>query len=440
VLQSLQLAAEDAGLPPELMPPDPRSYGENLLLVRTVLRAWAKRCPKPLVLFFDEIDALSGRTLISVLHQLRAGYTGRPAPSPHSVILCGMRDIRDYKRTAGGNAERLGTASPFNVKVDSVRLGDFTADEVATLYRQHTADTGQVFTDEAVEQAYAYTRGQPWLVNALAAEITGGMRVTPPTPITAEHVEQAKERLIVARATHLDSLVSRLHEPRVRQIIEPLIAGELGGADETYSDDVRYLRDLGLLADGRLTAIANPIYREVVVRVLGDSVEERIAVDPRSFVRSDGRLDLHTLLREFADFWCQHADVLVKGTAYHEVAPQLVIMAFIHRVVNGGGFITREYGVGRGRIDLLIRWPYRNGDGKRSWQQEAIELKVWHPGRPDPTEAGLRQLDTYLDTLRLDQGTLVVFDRRPEAPKLADRIGLVSAETPRGRPVTLLRA
>jgi len=50
------------------------------------------------------------------------------------------------------------------------------------------------------------------------------MGISAPTPITIEHLDEAKERLILARATHLDSLVSKLHEDRVRRVIARLIA------------------------------------------------------------------------------------------------------------------------------------------------------------------------------------------------------------------------
>jgi hypothetical protein len=439
ILDSLRAAARNAGLAPELLPPDPWPVAEETRLLWAGLEAWAAQCPKPLVLFFDEIDSLSGPSLESVLRQLRAGYNARPAPFPDSVVLCGMRDVRDYKIASGGDPARLGSASPFNVKVASLRLGDFTFDEVRELYGQHTADTGQPFTGDAVTQAFDYTRGQPWLVNALAAEIIDTMQVT--SPIEAGHVEQAKERLIQARATHLDSLVSRLYEPRVQQVVQPLIAGEIMVTDDTYQDDVAYLRDLGLLAPGKVIEIANPIYHEVIVRVLSDRVEGQVAADPRSFVLPDGRLDFPELLRQFADFWRQNAEVLVKGTIYHEVAPQLVMMAFIHRIVNGGGYVDREYGLGYRRVDLVVRWPYQDEHGKQVWQWEAVELKVWHPSdSTDPTGEGLRQLDAYLDRLNLDHGSLVVFDRRPEAPPLAERITFSTGQTPTGRPVALLRA
>jgi hypothetical protein len=439
LLYTIRAATRVPGMLPELLPPDPWPEAPAGTRLSAGLGAWAAQCPRPLVLFFDEIDALRGQSLRSVLRQLRDGYNSRPRPFPYSVVLCGLRDVRDYKAASGGDPSRLGTASPFNIKVASLRLDDFTAEQVAALYAQHTGDTGQEFTGDAVARAFDYTRGQPWLVNALAREITREMRIAPPEPIIAEHVDEAKERLILARATHLDSLVARLHEPRVHRVVEPLIAGTLPETDETFNDDLAYLRDLGLVAPGRPVQVANPIYREVIVRVLGDRTEEVVLADPRSFVRPDGRLDFRRLLVEFAEFWRQHGDVLATREHYHEAAPQLVLMGFLHRIVNGGGYIDREYGVGRGRIDLLVRWPYRDRDGKRAWQREAVELKVWRTGRPDPLAEGLRQLDDYLARLDLDDGTLVVFDRRAEAVPLADRVGFGEDRTPSGRPITVLR-
>jgi hypothetical protein len=425
-------------LPPELGPPPwPQAPDETLL--GDALAAWARVCPRPLVLFFDEIDALRGASLISVLRQLRAGFNERPEGFPASVALCGLRDVRDYKAAAGGDPSRLGTASPFNIKLESLRLGDFTPAEIRQLYGQHTAEASQQFTPQALDRAVELTAGQPWLVNALAREVVDKLRVPPPEPITAEHLEQAKERLIVARATHLDSLAAKLVEPRVRRVIEPVLAGTLDQPDP-YDDDPQYVRDLGLIAPTGPVRIANPIYREVIVRVLATNVEDRVLADPGVFVLGDGRLDFELLLREFAGFWCEHADVLTRGIVYHEAAPQLVFMAFLQRIVNGGGHVEREYGVGRGRIDLLVRWPYTDNGGGLAWQREAIELKVWRKGEPDPLTKGLAQLDGYLDRLRLDTGILVIFDRRPNAAPIAERTRFDKTTSPSGRPITILRA
>jgi hypothetical protein len=115
------------------------------------------------------------------------------------------------------------------------------------------------------------------------------MKVT--GPIGDEHMDQAVERVILARATHLDSLVARLYEPRIQRIIEPIIAGTHLGADGPYDDDLTYVRDMGLVTRTRPAQIANPIYQEVMLRVLAGRVEENIDIDRRAFIAPDGRLD-----------------------------------------------------------------------------------------------------------------------------------------------------
>ncbi|MFH1463667.1 MAG: ATP-binding protein [Pseudomonadota bacterium] len=424
-----------AELPEGLQPP-PWTSGPPGGQLRAALSAWSRACPRPIALFLDEIDALQGASLISVLRQLRAGFPDRPGGFPASVVLCGLRDVRDYKAASGGDPARLGTASPFNVKVESLRLRDFTEEELRRLYAQHTAETGQVFTEAALARAFELSAGQPWLVNALAREVIEKIGVPPPTIITVEHLDEAKERLVLARATHLDSLVARLLEGRVRRVLEPLMAGDLVGTD-SYDDDFQYVRDLGLVAPTPPARVANPIYREVIARVLSSAAEGNITADPRSFVRADGTLDLRDVLEGFAAFWREHGDVLAGRMPYHEVAPQLVLMAWLQRVVNGGGYVDREYGVGRGRIDLLLRWPHGT---PRAWQREAVELKVWAPGRKDPLPQGLAQLDAYMGPLGLTHGWLVLFDRRPEAAPIEERTRFEELTAPSGRAITLLRA
>ena len=440
VLDVIRATAAKQGLAPELRPPAPWPAAEPGNRLNAGLTAWVAQCPRPLVLFFDEIDALRGESLRAVLRQLRDGYTDNRDQFVHSVVLCGLRDVRDYKAAAGGDPARLGSASPFNIKVKSLRIGDFTAEQVAELYAQHTAETGQEFSTAAIDRAFCYTQGQPWLVNALAAEVIDEMRIEPPVSITADHIDEAKERLILARATHLDSLVSKLSEPRVQRVIEPLIAGIHPDTDPTFNDDVAYVRDLGLIAPGNPIRVANPIYKEVLIRVLGSAVESVILSEPRSFKLPDGRVDFGKLLTAFASFWKENGEFMAGHSGYREAAPQLIMMAFLHRIINGGGYIDREYGVGRGRIDLLIRQPYTAPDGTRAWQREALELKVWRGRQSDPLKQGLAQLDGYLDRLELDTGVLVVFDSRPGAASIAVRTAFSEVRTPSGRAITLLRA
>jgi hypothetical protein len=433
-----QLVMEAAAQLPEALRPEglPANLESDQLLT-DVLAAWCARCPQRVVLLLDEIDAVRGQSLIAVLRQLRAGFPKRPDLAPWSVILCGLRDVREYKTASGGDAQRLGTASPFNVKVKSLTLAAFTDEEVRSLLAQHTAETGQSFAEDAAARVAELAGGQPWLVNAIANEIVREMRVT--GPIDVAHVETAKERLILARATHLDSLVSKLSEERVQRVIAPLLAGELPPIDEVFNDDVSYVVDLGLVKSKPLR-VANPIYQEVIARTLSAPVQESVTADPRRFVRADGRFDLDVLLREFAAFWVEHGETLTERATYTESGAQLVLMAYLQRVVNGGGVVTREYGVGRRRIDLLIEWPFTDAHGKRQLQREAIELKVWRDKRKDPLTEGLVQLDEYLARVGLDAGVLVLFDRRRDAAPLEERVREEAAVTASGRAVRVLRA
>lgn len=439
LLQSLREAAARSGGTEELLPPDPWPQVAPGSRFSAALSEWCRRCPRRVVLILDEIDALHGSSMVSIFRQLREGHNARHEgrPFPASVVLCGLRDVPDYKVTSGGNRDWSNPAGPFSIITESLRLGDFTADQIAELYDQLTQATGQEFTKDAVERVFELTQGQPWLVNALAYEIITEMGVA--GAITTGQVEDAKERLIRARATHLDALVARLREPRVERVIEPILAGTWPDTDASFDDDVSYVHDLGLIRGTRDLEIANPIYREVLLRVLGDRTERFVQADPRSFVLPDGRFDLPRLLQEFVVFWREHGEVLIQQEGYHEAACQIILMAFLHRLVNGGGQLDREYAAGTKRLDVLVRWPYTGPEGERLTQREAMELKVWRAGENDPLPDGLAQLDRYLDRLTLTTGALVIFDRRPEAPPWKERGAFEQATTPSGRQVTVLR-
>jgi len=250
-----------------------RTHGSEVAAgdrLAALLEFWAGADPQPLVLLLDEVDALVGDTLISLLRQLRAGYTQRPRHFPQTVILCGVRDLRDYRIHSSAERAIITGGSAFNIKAKSLRLGDFSQAEVVTLLGEHTAETGQVFTTQALERVWELTQGQPWLVNALAYEACFDMPAgrDRTRPIGIDLIGQAKENLILRRVTHLDQLADKLREERVRRVIEPMLAGTALG--EVPEDDRQYLVDLGLLrrANGGGLVVANPIYREVLPRAL----------------------------------------------------------------------------------------------------------------------------------------------------------------------------
>lgn len=229
------------------------------------LMYWAEVSEKPIALFFDEIDGLVENTLLALLKQFRAGYINRPQHFPQSICLIGVRNLQDYKLQSIEEKEKGILLSPFNIVADSLLLRSFTLEQVQDLYSQHTKETGQVFTDEAISHAYFLTQGQPWLVNALAYQACFRDVTDRSQAITKEIIETAKEQLVLRQDTHINALIERLNEPRVRHIIDAIISG----TQPTHldQDDLQYVRDLGLIAQDSWE-IANPIYQQVVPRAL----------------------------------------------------------------------------------------------------------------------------------------------------------------------------
>ena len=372
-------------------------------------RMAAKVAPKPLVVFFDEVDCLGGPTLITFLRQLRNGKIDilKGVPFPTSIALIGMRDIRDYKAQIRPDSETLGSASPFNVITKAMTLRVFTAEEVAELYAQHTAATGQAFEPEAVRLAVEFSGGQPLLVNALArwcVEEIHGERYG--ETITAADMCEAKEKIIRERGTHLDSLMERMKEPRVRRVVEPVMIGEDIAADE-FNDDIKLVLDMGLLrSENGALVPANPMYSEIIGRYLSFNTQERMkrVVPETPWVKDDG-LDMQGLLLAFQDFWRENAGMNKAPFEYNEAYPHIVLQAFLQRVINGGGQIVREMALGKGALDLGVL--FRGG-------KYAVEVKLKYLYEKSPEKA-YAQVMRYVDHLGQGEGWLVVFD-----PQLGD--------------------
>jgi hypothetical protein len=365
---------------------------------------------KPLILLFDEADCLSGGGLITFLRQLRDGYNNRSRfPFVHSIALVGMRNIRDYKAQVHPENQSPGSASPFNIVTESLTLKNFTKEEIRQLYQQHTDETGQVFEEDAVELVWQQTQGQPWLVNAIAREVIVKMLQSDYTqPVTAERVAEAVPTIILRRDTHIDSLLERLKEERVRRIIEPIIIGEFDF--DTLSDDFQYVKDLGLISDTpERLGPSNPIYAEVIARTLTDSMQQRLLRDNKEYqlprYLKDGRIDMDFLMRDFQQFWRENSAIWEECFNYKEAAPHLILMAFLQRVINGGGQIIRDMGAGTGRLDLCLVYERR---------KYPIELKLWRGEKS--LEKGIRQTLGYMDVYGVTEGWLALFNRTPQIP------------------------
>jgi hypothetical protein len=387
-------------------------------MLSAILINWAEIvAPKPLVVLFDEVDVLEGDSLISFLRQLRGGFATRGIGKfPISVALVGMRDLKDYI-TQAKNGIPVNPGSPFNIKEDSAVLSNFTEKNIAELFAQRTAETaihngdsGQQITQEALDYVWQQSCGQPWIVNNLFMRATlqvieDGKYDT----VTVEHIKEARKIMITARETHLDSLSKRLYDDRVKHVIEPILTGEISEILGRDDDDVQYVMDMGLVKwsheEGLI--IANPIYEEILLRVLNSRYHDSTPA-PSNFKWQDskGCLDMDSLLKEFQKFWRRHADMWEEKSDYTEAFPHLLLLGFLQRIINGGGYIDREVAAGRGRMDLFVKYKE---------QKFIIEIKLWRSNDSYSTvlDEGKEQTSRYRSLVSPDSPAyLVIFDRR----------------------------
>jgi hypothetical protein len=414
IIDSLKMALLNSNIP------NIENFGKNensvgfASILQSEISNLCKILSKPLIILFDEADCLSNGTLISFLRQLRNGYIDRAGVSfARSIALVGMRNIRDYKARVRPDSATLGSSSPFNVAKDALTLKNFTKEEVAELYGQHTELAGQVFEKEAIEFIFEQTQGQPWLVNAIACECVEKIcKLDYSIAITKEMAKTAINNLIVKRPTHFDSLMERLKEERVRKIIAPLILGE-EVLDKT-SDDYLYTRDLGLIREAGKGVIepANQIYAETMVRFLSYNPQEIMQTglpneDLPKYIKA-GKIDINFLLKNFQKFWRENSEIWITRYRenyyqYDEAAPHLVLQAFLQRVLNGGGRIAREMALGTNRADICIEWEN---------QKYPIELKLYK-GIKTAKEA-IEQILKYMEKTGSKSGWVVIFDRTPK--------------------------
>jgi len=387
----------------------------ELLLYQTMQRWSSLIAPKPLIVLFDEVDVLEGESLISFLRQLRSGFAVRDVGKfPVSVALVGMRDLKDYITAAKSDQRSGGVApnpgSPFNTKEDSAVLSNFTKTDVENLFAQRTEETGQTIKRDALEYVFEQSNGQPWIVNSLFKRAT--MRILQKdnySTVTLAHIREAREQMILARETHLDSLAVRIQEPAIRKVMESIITGT-PDPELTASEGFRICMDLGLVVKERGTPkVANPIYKEVLARQLTYSTQDAIPEPEWQWEKPDGSLDMNALLREFQMFWRKHSEIWEQKSDYTEAFPHLLLMAFLQRVLNGGGRIEREYAAGRGRMDLAVEYNKKVC---------IVEIKLVHTyDTPEEVrKEGISQIIKYRNSIDSNAPSyLVIFDRRDAA-------------------------
>jgi hypothetical protein len=235
--------------------------------------------------------------------------------------------------------------------------------------------------------------------------------------ITPEIINLAADNLMKRRDTHIDSLLKIMSDPEVRCVIETTITlsttpfsdvlskeenkeESKAQIEESYNYMVQYLLDLGLVKkDGITLRPANLIYASVMMRYITQNILEIIPDDVVGKWMDRTKIDMNGLLKDFQKWWPERAERW--GNDYKEAEQQVLLSAYLLRVVNGGASITMEYPSGRGFADLVVEYK---------GNKYVIELKL--KDNEINCEKSIAKILGYMDKLSADEGWLLVFDRK----------------------------
>jgi hypothetical protein len=378
---------------------------------------WARKeqlSQPPIVLLLDGVDLLVGRTLASVLRQMRTGQINSPLLFPQSVILCGVRDIRDTDIQIGDEF-CIGRGGS-DIRESSIVLPNFTQGEIKELCDQYTAETGQAFNENAFPRIYALTGGRPWLVNALLCEAIYemGFGYDVSRSLTFGMIDAAKDHFIARQDSYMDQLANKLSSRSIRETLFPILVG--GGWEKKPSqEDLDYLEDLELIKKTSSGwGITNAIYREILPKVMGRNLKEELfhVVDRTQFLKPDGRLDFRSMIKFYQKLYCDY--FLTWGRRYDLVGvlAQVLLHTFLHYVLGDRGRMECDYALSTGRVDISVGWGYSLEGGERREERFVVEIRLFDVTKSHEAviRAGVAQVADYAKPRQVHEVYLIVLD------------------------------
>ena len=348
----------------------------------------------------DEFDGCPDEAMKDFLHTLRSFYLAKKRHENFrnlNFILVGVRDFTQLT---------VGTVSPFNI-AQNLYLENFSPEEVRELYKQYTLETGQSFSQEAVESIYKRTCGQPFLVNRFGVILTEEMNVEKQETITASHVQNAMSNIL--RETNNNFKTILVHAQEYKDQILRIISGFKFNYDED-NPLVMNLRSYGLIReqDG-VCVINNPIYQNKILSAFRPTRDEMREIwqstegDTLDFENfySGNVIRMGILIENFKKFMDRIGLKLFRVTKNpQEVVGQFLLASFIDlAITNIGGTTYIEVPTGIGRMDIIA--IAHN-------QKYIIETKLW-TGEGN-YQAGLKQLADYMRKESVNEGYYVIFD------------------------------
>ncbi|MDR1039520.1 MAG: hypothetical protein LBR80_05010 [Deltaproteobacteria bacterium] len=373
------------------------------LFLKPALSSLCASLDRPLALFLDDMETLPSYVLLSLLHQFRDAWSVRSSlPFPKSFVLCGAPAARELAPSP--EAGLSGPRPPVSLPALPLEFPPFTAEETRLLLEEHTREGGRAYSAEALAEAMYWSEGVPAAVSQLAWTVEEDvLRGDPSQEADGADFDQAAALVIERREAGLDVALRALSEAGIASAFEALVLGDPGLPAETGEEQLRLAAEAGLIKmkDGEC-APANPLVRDAAV----NEISGRLAFGmPRSVERklAEGReLDMSAVLKGFQAYWQEKGSRLAPPFGMKRALGHLALMAFLQKVLGAEGGLLREYGLGRGRLDMLARFRgtvYPVGAVVK--ESEAL------------LRESLIQMSRYVERCRAKTGWLVAFDPDP---------------------------
>ena len=394
---------------PSAPEPQPmRHHGDFVRWLRATMQVLGKNG----LLIIDEFDAIRSDIIEPMLSLFRGMYLKKneaKSSSVHSIILVGVRNLPSLLG---------GTQSPFNI-AEQFAVPYFSTAEVAELFAEYVAETGQPIAPEVIAGIVNETEGQPFLVNRLGQILTQEVVPERERPIKEADLNYALARLVGENNSHFYSMLSKATPHRQRLL--PMLFYNQSRTD--FLDDgtqelimygvLRVVEDENSLRYARL---GNPIYRKMLLLRFA-TPPEPLPIDGGLVHRYlvDGLLNFDALLDHFRAFMTEHGVRLLKSAKTGrplEISGQYLLLSYLTAALDTiQGYVTLESVSSAGEIDIMAF--YRS-------QRFIVETKVWYDMAR--YEAGKVQLLRYLTAAGLHKGYLVIFDEQlDQNPLLADQ-------------------
>jgi hypothetical protein len=290
---------------------------------------------KELVIFFDDADSIPSSFALPFLNQIEVGFKNRQNSGvnafPRSIALAGLHQLKNYQFESTIDSNLTVHASPFNIGKLPLTLPNFSIEQIRILYRQHTDASGQIFEENAIQQVWHLTSGQPWLVNVLASDIIKlQLDNNYSIPINVNHVNLAANNLFMDNGVHLSSLTERLEEPRVRKVMDFAMSPSGAKPDKVLIPDINYCIDLGLLKSGNSNGIsdcvpANKIFNEMIVRTTSSISMPNQDNIPGKMWYDQTELDISSALKSFQKFWIMKEEIFSDNIREDEYTESIII-------------------------------------------------------------------------------------------------------------------